>query len=248
MAVRVLTDWKVLAGGYDISGDHNEARLEYGAELKDVSTPKSSKDRSFLAGLKTIACSGQGLWQADAEVANAPKKIDDILQANLGAADIPITLAEVATEGEAALSFLSLLRAYRFLGPHGEPHPFSWDAVGRGKPAMRGTLLNVSNRTVTFNGTAFNLGAISATQRLYLAVHVVAFGGVTPTLDLVLESDDAQGFATPTTRITLSQKTGFASDWQELAGAITDTWWRIKGTIGGTGGPNFTIFAVAGIQ
>jgi hypothetical protein len=54
--------------------------------------------------------------------------------------------------------------------------------------------------------------------------------------------------SSPTTRVTFSQATGRTSQWATpVAGAITDDWWDISWTIGGTGGPDFTFVAVVGI-
>ena len=74
-------------------------------------------------------------------------------------------------------------------------------------------------------------------------------GGAATDIQVVVESDDGAGFASPTTRLTHSLFTnggGVGADWQELAGPVaTDTHWRSKWTI--TGGP-FTIYHIFGIQ
>jgi len=76
---------------------------------------------------------------------------------------------------------------------------------------------------------------------------VIAASGTTPTLDVTIESDDAEGMASATTRLTFTQATATTSEWQELAGAVTDDWWRAAWTIGG-GSPSFTAVVVVGIR
>jgi hypothetical protein len=76
----------------------------------------------------------------------------------------------------------------------------------------------------------------------------VAFGGTSPTLDVIVQSDDASGFPSATNRITFTQATGFTAEYATpVAGAITDDWWRVNFTIGGTASPNFTFICVIGI-
>jgi hypothetical protein len=124
---------------------------------------------------------------------------------------------------------------------------FEFAGVGSGDPLIQGILLEngTTARMATGNGASQLHVAVGATQRLWAALHVVAAAGTTPTLDVVVQSDDAGGFASPTARITLAQKNaiGYAVG-STAIGAITDTYYRAIWTIGGTGGPSFT-FAVA---
>jgi hypothetical protein len=76
---------------------------------------------------------------------------------------------------------------------------------------------------------------------------VIAAGGTLPTLDVTVQSDDAEGFASPTTRLTFTQKSAIGAEFiTPVAGPITDTWWRVSWAIGGTT-PTFGIVACVGI-
>lgn len=97
-------------------------------------------------------------------------------------------------------------------------------------------------------GVPKQLGAVAATQKLYAVIHAYAFGGTTPTLDPKVESDNAAAFPSGIDRITFSQKTGFAYEWSELAGAVTDDWLRMVMTVGGTATPKFSVLALAAVQ
>ncbi|MEU4150833.1 hypothetical protein [Streptomyces sp. NPDC026659] len=72
--------------------------------------------------------------------------------------------------------------------------------------------------------------------------------GTTPTLDVVIESDNGSGFPSPITQLTFTQANAISGQILRTDGtAITDDWYRVKWTIGGTT-PSF-LFAVAfGIQ
>lgn len=149
--------------------------------------------------------------------------------------------------GNVGYGFKSLETAYSLLGAHGEIAPFSASAAGQSR-AFRGTQLHASDtaRTATGTGTAYNLGAVSSTQRLYATLHVVAASGTSPTLDVTIESDDAEGFPSAVTRLTFTQATARTHQFTSVAGPITDTWFRVKHTIGGTN-PSFRYFVLVGI-
>jgi len=82
---------------------------------------------------------------------------------------------------------------------------------------------------------------------LYAGLHVTAFAGTSPTLDVLIESDSGSGFGTASSRIAFTQNTGsIQSQWGSVNGAVTDTYWRTKMTIGGSG-PSFTVYVTLGI-
>lgn len=69
-------------------------------------------------------------------------------------------------------------------------------------------------------------------------------GTGTPTLTVAIESDDASGFASATTRLTFDAATAAGGQILRTDGtAITDTWYRANWTISGTS-PSF-LFALA---
>ena len=72
-------------------------------------------------------------------------------------------------------------------------------------------------------------------------------GTSTPTVTFKLQSDDNASFTSPTDRITFTDITAIGSDFQSVAGAITDDYWRLNYTISGTN-PSFGIHATIGIE
>ena len=155
---------------------------------------------------------------------------------------------QAGAEGEIGYSFQTALSEYSPGAPVGEILAFSVSGEASSGPLVRGTILHNATRTANGQGSAFQVGAVGASQKLYAALHVVAASGTTPTLDVIVQSDDAMGMASPTNRITFAQASAIGAQWATpVAGAITDDWWRVDYTIGG-GGPSFTFVCIIGIQ
>ena len=102
------------------------------------------------------------------------------------------------------------------------------------------------------NGTAYQTGSVSATQKVVGILRLLSApgGAGTNTCDVVVASDDAQGFVSGVTRLTftqLNQASVALHEVQSANGAITDTWWRVQVTIAGTGSRTFDLLVVIGI-
>jgi hypothetical protein len=79
-------------------------------------------------------------------------------------------------------------------------------------------------------------------------VHVLSVAGTAPSITVSVESDDASGFASATTRLTFDAATAVGGQILRTDGsAITDTWWRVAWTIAGTT-PSFLFASVLGIR
>jgi len=109
---------------------------------------------------------------------------------------------------------------------------------------VRGRLLEAKATTSgNDDGTGYQLGAVSATESIYAALHVfsVTGGG---TLTVTLYSDDNDTFSSATSRHAFTAATDLTSEWATVAGAITDDYWRVSWTLD-TGTATFAV--VAGI-
>lgn len=162
-----------------------------------------------------------------------------------------VSISPTGADGAVAYTFQGLHLDYKTGTQVGSVQPYALNVKGRGTyPTIRGNiLLPKQAMAATTNGTVTNLGAVSATQSVYASLHVFAASGTNPTLDVTVQSAALVGFGTPTTRITFAQQTAAGSVFATpTAGAITDAFWRVTATIGGTGGPNFTAAVVVGIQ
>jgi hypothetical protein len=241
MAKFVFNDGKVFSGGYDLSDHITSVNLEITAEELDATTINSGGFREKLGGLKDSTLSMDGFYEAGAN------KPDALLGASIGN-ELIVTTVPDAGVGNTAYFMKSRLFSYQMFGSVGEIAPFSIsksqsdDEVVQGKIELDGAL------TATGNSTGVQLGAVGATERVYVAIHCTAVSGTsTPTVTFKLQSDDNSSFTSPTDRITFTGITAIGADYQSAAGAITDTYYRLNYTISGTN-PSFSIHATIGIE
>ncbi len=163
----------------------------------------------------------------------------------------PITVAVTdGADGELAYMFSAKVQGYEEGATVGEMFTLAANASAGGDKIVRGQImLPKVAYTSTANGTAVQIGAVSATQKVYAALHVFSASGTNPTLDVIVESDDVENFGgTPETQITFAQTDVATAVWSSAAGAITDDWWRASLTIGGTDTPTFTFAVSVGIR
>lgn len=238
MAGIILTDCKIVLGGYNLSGFHNSINLDYGAEMKDDTVFGTSGTRSNKPGLKTVSAVGSVFWDT---------VMDGVIFNRIGATREVMSLApEGNAEGDMSYAVRAVNGTYNPMsGEVGELMESEFDAHSANSPLVRGRVLaNLTPKAATGNGVGVEIGAVSATQRVYSALHVV--GGATTSIVVTVESDDAAGFPSPTLRFThtLFGAAAIGAEWLQLAGPITDTYWRSTWTI--VDGPA-TIFHVVGI-
>jgi hypothetical protein len=243
MATNALTDCKLYVAQFDLSGDMNALSLSYAADPLDATT-FGQTTRIHKAGIKSIVAQHEGLWNAD-----GTDQADDVLFSRIGTQEVPVTICPTTgADGEAAYLFRALHSSYSPGGAVGQMLAFSVRAEGSdGAPLVRGQVLHpASAKTTTGTGTARQLGAVASTQTLYGSLHVIAASGTSPTLDVIVQSDNASNFPSATSRLTFAQKTAIGSEWKTADGAITDDWFRVSWTIGGTN-PSFTFVVAVGI-
>lgn len=244
MATHKLTATNIWLSGYDVSGDHNMIDMPYGVEAQDKTT-FGQTTRIHQGGLYNTNIKGQGL------LSYGTGEIEDIVNSLLAVADTPVTvLPNGATAGDRAY-FSKYLKTNAKLigGDAGALHVFTWDAVGSGGyPLVPGTLMAAkSARTTSSNsGTALQLGAVASGKRMYAALHIFAASGSTPTLDVTVKSDNGVGFGTPATQIAFTTANAVGAQFSSVAGAITDDFWRVDWTVGGSS-PSFTFAVSIGI-
>jgi len=242
MASQVIKDAKLYVGEYDLSGDHVSIALTYGSEPQD-DTAMGDDTRSNAGGLKTVSFSGEGFWSG------GDNAVDDAIFGKIGTANVPMTIAPA---GETLANDAYLFRAtpdnYAPGAGVGEMFRFSVSANGSGGVgAVRGILAHVGSETETGSETKQELGAVSASQSVYAALHVLTVSGTDPTLDVLVRSDANADAGGESTRLTFTQATAITSEWKSLAGAITDTFWDVSWTIGGTNTPTFEFVVSVGI-
>lgn len=120
-------------------------------------------------------------------------------------------------------------------------------------PIIRSQVLTKNTAISSTNtGTAYQHGAVGATEKAWAAVRLLSSpgGGGSNDCDVTIESDSAEGFSSATTRLTfttLNQASTATHETQEANGAITDDWWRALVTISGGGSRTFDLLITMGI-
>ena len=239
----ILKNCRCWLNGYDMSGDLSQMAL--------TSTPKNPELNLFgpsssvrrMAGLWNTVADHQGLWDT-AETGGLDKTLYDEIGVSEGVMSVaPLTGAA----GETAFTFVSTVGQYNPGGRHGDLFGFSVHAEGGN--LIRGTVMVNGNLTATGQGTARKLGPVAEGQQLYAAMHVLSASGTNPTLVMAVQSATTEAFGTPTERLALPQVIAPGGWWATpVAGPITDEWWRVSYTIGGTANPNFAVVVIVGIQ
>jgi hypothetical protein len=238
MPTIILTDCRVAIGGYDLSGIHHSLNLEFGAEMLDDTVFGTSGTRSNRPGLQTVSFTGNGFWDT---------LFDKPLYDRIGATREVMSASATGVENDIGYTFRGVNGKYNPLtGQVGALVPFEINGMAANTPLVKGRILAVGSKAVTGSGTGTLIQAIGALpQKGYSGFHVTGGAG---TAALVVESSatGAGGWTVRATHPGIVLVAGIgAADWQEVAGPVTDTFWRATWTI--TGGPA-TIFHVFGIR
>lgn len=245
MSKFILTDVRYFAGGVDLTGASNKVEIATEVEAKDATTYGSGGWKESLGGLASSEWKAGGFWEAGDD-----SKVDDATWNRLGGVGAhTAVISGGGAVGDVAYFTQAMTGGYTLLGNVGEIAP--WQANAQGSyPTVRGLVAHPPGtaRTANGTGTAQELGAVASGQYIYASLHVLSLSGTgTPTITARVESDDASGFASATTRATFDAATAAGGQVIRAAGAIADTWWRIAWTVSGTS-PSFLFAAALGIR
>jgi len=240
MATFVNVSKRIYVGHLDLS---NSDKADFG-----TITVQSVRFTSFNAGgfeeFKPGLISGEVTVEAFQDF--AVDVLDDELGVAALGAQYPVTVAPnvsgTETAGDVCYFTRGIISQYGpIVGAKGDAAKATltvpYDTV-----AVRGVVAHPkAARTVTGNGTIMALTGPTSSQRLYAALHVTAFSGLTNAV-FTVQSDDAVGFPSSATRLTFATITGTGSEFASVAGyGATETHHRIVYTLTGTGSVTFTI-------
>jgi hypothetical protein len=245
-----LLDVASYVDGHDFTGDSNSTLLTLGRVPLDRTNFRSGAWTTLRGGLRSAEFAQKGFWAADTD------SVDSAAFADLAATDRVHTMAPTEQLGGVAYLWQAQRFQYNALeGDIGQLAGFTLNSQGasdvgvvRGKlavvPFNQSTLAAVTYNATGVAGAAVELAAVGADQSLYAAVHVLGTPGTTVTLQLQSDVDDT--FASATTQATVGPLTAAGGTWvTPIAGAITDTWWRVNiSAITGT----FTLAVALGVQ
>lgn len=243
MAIQFWKDMSILEGGLELAGHGKSVELNGECVPLDTTALSTTGWTTVTPGLKTGTVSLEFMQDF------ADGSVDQTLWANFGASNVVRSLVTASADGSAAYTMRGIALQYTPLtGQVGDLAMGSIQSTVSNGPLVRGVLLHPSNvtRSSSSSGTGRQIGAVSSTQTLYAALHVISATGTSPTLDVKVQSDDNSGFTSATDRITFTQATSVGAQWDSVAGAVTDDYWRITYTVGGTT-PGFAFAVVAGI-
>ena len=236
MATFAFTDAHIWIAEHDATCDTNQVSLAVTFDDLDDTTFCDTY-RSRLAGL------GSATVNLNAYTSIDTNEIDPALFTNLSSR-LPVSLLPNGeAEGDTAYTLEATQFNMGWGAQVGAVHEINATAMnsGQGTPVVRGRVEAAkAARSSTGTSTGSQLGATSATESLYSVLHVFATTG-SPTLDVVIQSDDNSGFSSATTRITHTQATAATSEFLSDPGAVTDDYWRASWTFGGTGTITFAV-------
>lgn len=245
MAIQFWRNMSILEGGVEFACHGKNVNLQVDVEPLNTTALCVSDDyETLIGGLK----SASGSMELMQDLTTGT--IDETAWANFGTADVVRSIVTAADDGSAAYLMRGLAFSYSPIS-NGDVGSLAMATMQHSTSGVlvRGKLLHPSNvsRTSSSTGTGRQLGAVVAGKKMYAALHVLSASGTSPTLDVIVQSDDNSGFTSPTTRITFSQATGATSAWGSVDGAVTDDYWRVSYTIGGSDTPTFAFAVTAGI-
>lgn len=247
MADTFVQGRKLYVGGRDLSGDWTAINLQSGREAIDV-TKGQDATRMMRSGLRVVSFEADGVTNLGADLAD-----EELFTSADTLVDQPIIVSPTAgQDGDVAYAFRANVGDYDPMkGAVGERLNFRVSARAYAGKVVRGRVIvdTAAARTSTFNGAARQfVGGVPSGKKLIACVQVLAASGTTPTLDGIIQSDDASGMISPSTVVTFSQKTAAGQhEWIEVSGPITDDYFRFVGTIGGTT-PSFTVVVFLGVS
>jgi hypothetical protein len=235
----ILQNVRLFTGGADLTGVNNKLEIAPEVEVKKTTAFGAGWDE-VIGGLASAELSAEGQWEA-----GDASKVDNVAWSQLGGVGAWTAGPDDAAVNDVAWLVNAMTGNYKLGDAVGEVAPWTIEASSSW-PIARGRFAHPPGtaRTATGNGTAVQLPAVAAGQYLYATLHVLSVSGTsTPTITVVIESDDASGMASPVTRISFDAATARGGQILRATGPITDTWYRARWTISGTT-PSF-LFAVA---
>jgi hypothetical protein len=236
-----LVDATTWCDDFDWTAWTNKVTLGASVDELDVTGFGGGGFRSRIGGLKDVEVSYEG-FQEDGTAAIGPELFPD-----LGIADRAWTVSPTGVAGTAAYLFQAGKFKVSQFGEVGGVAPFSVNAKGTNTQGLvRGQVAAAKqNKSSTgVLGSVLTLTAPTATQFVYCTVHV--FSAAT-TITLQLQSDDAVGFPSATTRATIGPLTTVGGTWMtRVAGPFaSEAYWRLNvSAITGT----FSIAAAIAVQ
>ncbi len=232
---QVIKDQKIYFGALALEGQIHTIDLDLSKEPLD-DTRLGDNSVQMIAGRGATALQLAGFWDPTTASSTDAQLFSDV-GSTLG------YIIDVTNGGEGSLAYFGdiLAQARPFSGSHGQNAGMTIAGATRNTIPIQGYLSEVSTglSTGSVNGTGINLGAVAAGSKLWAALCITA--GSSPDVDVIIESDSDNTFATATTQITFANATATGSQVLSADGAITDTWFRAVVTVNSGTGINVAV-------
>lgn len=241
----VLIDVDIILGGYDLSPWATEIALDVGGEKLEATNFRSGRDRKFLAGAKGAGFAMGVNISSDADGTHS----EPVGFARLGEEDVLSIMSPGSVEGRRSYTLTEGMSQFTQGADFGALGAGDISGSADGVVYFGNVLGQGTKSAGSANGTAFQLGAVPAGSSLYSWLHVTGLTGTSPTLDVTIESDDAEGFPSAVTKVTFTQATATGVVvGTPVAGLLADEWFRYTYTVGGSASPTATLWVVAAIR
>lgn len=242
MTTHMNTDVLWFHGAQHVAAHAKSATFATECDVLDVSSMSGGGWQQVKAGMK------RGMFDLSLMADHTDDGLDELLWSYHGLSTVSHSFAIGSTDG--SIAYTCKAKSAQYVPIEGGPGALAMaklSGVTNG-PVARGQLLHgiSTARTSSSTGTGFQVGAVSASQRMWASLHVVTVSGTTPSLTVKVQSDDNSGFTSATDRITFTAATDETYETSSAAGAITDDYWRISYTISGTN-PSFLFAVCCGI-
>lgn len=225
----ILKKARILIAGREFSGQSKSLGLSFTNPGADA-TVMGSDWEQVIAGISA------GEFSVDAFSDYGTQLISNRMFALNGSAPFNTLLAERGVAGDQAFMQQAVLTSQERFGAHGEPEMINFSGKVTGV-SVQGTVMEDGHtlRSSTSQSTGYAYGPVPAIQNTYAQLQVLS--GSAGTLDVVIESDVDNSFASPTTRLTFAQVAAASAPTSQFVNAVgpagSDDTWRVKWTIAG---------------
>lgn len=241
---RVLTNVRAFAGACDLTTVTNKVEVDADIAAERTTNYGSQGYEEVIGGLAETEISAIGYHESGGDITF----VDPAMFAALGA----VGPWSIGVDGlaDGALTWLTNALTAKYdpiKGKVGDVVGFEATAKGSTK-LVRGAVAHPPGtaRIAAGTGVPVQVGAVSASQALYVNLHVLSVAGTAaPTLTARVESDNAVGFPSPITVGTFAAATALGGQHLKIPGPITDDWFRAAWTITGTT-PSFLFLITLG--
>lgn len=227
MAVSAITAVQIAVGSFDATGNANQ--LDYGVTSTpfDITTFRNVPFKAYANGLKTLNVGFSGFNDY------AAAAWDEYVRSAFNTQQVLTLAYNGATVGTGAVVSQGILTdAQNFKASVGQAPGVDMKVSGVGLALGDGQVTQASsaNITATGNTTAVQVGALTSTQTVVAAVHVLGYSG-TGTVTLQLQSSSTSGGAYTARGTAGTALSAVGGQWISATGlTVTDTWWRLAVT------------------